>query len=254
MGEGCSRTAKCVMIILGILFWAAAAGLMFIGVRIFQTYDDFGDITDSPYQLIPAAIVIGAAIFMFITGLIGCCGACKEHKCLLSTFFTLILLILLLQITAAILGVVYKDEIKGGIETGLETAVHNYTDVKYQDTVDEIQEEFKCCGVHNYTDWEGVHWGANSTGKVPLSCCKKATKANCTGSYVTEKDREYIYEKGCIDAVEDLFSSNLKYIAVFGAVLAIIMLMGMVFACVLICSRKEVPYMNLERSGDTYRA
>ncbi|XP_077989422.1 tetraspanin-36-like [Glandiceps talaboti] len=244
--EGCSRTAKCVMIVLGILFWVAAAGLVFVSVRIFQTYHDYRDITETPYTLIPAAVVLGAALFMFITGLIGCCGACKEHKCLLATFFTLILLILLLQITAAILGFVYRDEIKDGIETGLENAVQNYTDDVYQDTVDKIQKEFKCCGAHNYTDWKDIKWGANSTNKVPMSCCKKDTYSNCTGSVLTEQDLELINQKGCLDAVEDMFRGNLKYIAIGGAVLAVIMLIGMIFACVLICTRKDVPYINLD--------
>ncbi|XP_002736204.1 tetraspanin-3-like [Saccoglossus kowalevskii] len=241
----CSVTAKCTMVILAVIFWAAAAGLGYVGIHVFVTYGNYEDITKSYYTLIPAGIILGAAVFLLITGLVGCCGACIESKCLLGTFFTLILLILLLEITGAVLGFVYHGEVKKNIREGMDDAIHNYNgnnDSAGSGSVDYMQEELKCCGVYNYTDWKDTDY-FKKTKTVPTSCCKNTT--DCTGSLApTETDK--LYQDGCFVKLTDIFQDNLKYIAVAACVLAIIMLIGMIFSCMLICSRKEVPYVSLQ--------
>ncbi|XP_070542373.1 tetraspanin-36-like [Ptychodera flava] len=232
----------------GDIIWAIAAGLTYVSVSVFKTYDNFEHIDKDYYTLIPAGILLGAAVFMFITGVIGCIGACKESKCLLGTFFSLILLILLLEVTAAILGFVYKDQIRTGLKDGMNTAIQNYTDPNYEDAVDSMQKDLKCCGVDNYTDWMKTPWYSEHPNSVPTSCCKKDT--NCTGD-ITKPD--LLYTEGCYYKLIDTLEDNLKYIIIAGAVFAFVMIIGMVFACVLICRTKEVPYINLDSSGG-YRA
>lgn len=236
-------SARSVMVILAILFWLSAVGLTYVSVKVFLTYETYEDVTKSRYALIPASIILGAAVVIFLTGLIGFCGACKENKLLLGIYFTLILLILLLEIIAAILGYVYHEQIKAAVRVGMDAAIQNYTNEKYTHSVDIIQSELKCCGVDNYTDWEDTaYYLKNET--VPTSCCKNKTQ--CTGSLKNDEDKRQLYQEGCFFTLFDVLQDKLKYIAVAGGALTLILLNGLLFACVLLCSRKEVSYMSIQ--------
>ncbi|CAH1796917.1 unnamed protein product [Owenia fusiformis] len=61
--------------------------------------------------LIPAVIIIGVGIMMFLIGLIGCVGGCKENRCILATFFSLLLIILTAMVIAGVLAYVYRDQV-----------------------------------------------------------------------------------------------------------------------------------------------
>lgn len=37
-----------------------------------------------------------------------------------------------------------------------------------------------CCGLTNYTDWQGTPWGHGHPDKLPYSCCQFTTEAVCS--------------------------------------------------------------------------
>ena len=37
-----------------------------------------------------------------------------------------------------------------------------------------------CCGLTNYTDWQGTPWGQGHPDKLPYSCCQFTTEAVCS--------------------------------------------------------------------------
>lgn len=48
--------------------------------------------------------------------------------------------------------------------------------------------QLRCCGIHNYSDWENTVWFKQTkNNSVPLSCCKAAL-SNCTGSLTRPMD------------------------------------------------------------------
>ena len=51
-----------------------------------------------------AIILIAVAVFVVIVAFFGCCGAIKESKCMLGTYFTLILVMFIVMIVGAVLG------------------------------------------------------------------------------------------------------------------------------------------------------
>ena len=65
-------------------FQIAGAGLLYIGIEVFLTYNNVSQLTKAMYVLVPASIIIATGIFMFVLGLVGCIGGCKESKCLLA--------------------------------------------------------------------------------------------------------------------------------------------------------------------------
>ncbi|EGV93251.1 Tetraspanin-8, partial [Cricetulus griseus] len=68
-----------------------------------------GDAGANPLVAVNMLIAVGAIIM--VLGFLGCCGAVKESRCMLLLFFIGLLLILLLQVAAGILGATFKSEV-----------------------------------------------------------------------------------------------------------------------------------------------
>merc|ERR1712141_823386 len=120
----------------------------------------------------------------------GCCGAIKESKCMLGTYFTLILVMFIVMIVGAVLG--YSTSMNKLEDALFKTQPRYKNDIDSCTTCsdsdkavtkawDEVQESLKCCGTFlNGTDDNGANsWidsGAypvtvsGSTFNVPESC------------------------------------------------------------------------------------
>merc|ERR1719400_1510264 len=96
-------------------------------------------------------IVISALIV--IIAFFGCCGAYKENKCMLGTYFTIILALFIAMVVGAVLG--YSGNLEDNIKNPLESALNKYDDTPGESTHkaalkavwNEVQKELKCCGV-----------------------------------------------------------------------------------------------------------
>lgn len=54
--------------------------LAYVGSYVIKSYNNFVDFVSDKYTLIPAAIIIGVAVVMFVIGIVGCCATLKESK------------------------------------------------------------------------------------------------------------------------------------------------------------------------------
>ncbi|XP_071964815.1 tetraspanin-36-like [Antedon mediterranea] len=251
----CTASAKLFLTLLGLCFTVAAGCLMYAGIIVFAGYQEYDKIYDDHYVWVPGATIITAGVFMFILGIIACCAACRENKCLLACFFVVLLVIVMMELTGAIVAIIYKGEVKDGILTGMHKTFNEYgTDKEVTDSIDEIQETLECCGVENSTDWADTTWGKKHLLQVPGSCCKKGQK-NCNGS-TADILFDRTYTEGCYSKVERKLQDNLKVIIGVSVGLLVIQVVGLIFSCVLFCNRKKVAYATLDNEGTThgYRA
>ena len=62
----------------------AGGGMIFLGSWVYKTYHHFDELTTANFTLVPATIVLVVGSLLFLLGLLGCVGACKENKCLLA--------------------------------------------------------------------------------------------------------------------------------------------------------------------------
>nr|KAG5687552.1 hypothetical protein BaRGS_023108 [Batillaria attramentaria] len=171
--------------------------------------------------MLPASIVLGVAVLMFLIGLLGCIAVCKENKILLSTYFCLILLVFLGEVVAGVLGYAYRSEVEDTVSTGLMDAVNNYNDSVMAEQMDFVQQELKCCGVNNASDWlESTYWKEHHNTTVPLSCCR-----NYTGNPNTTVCNPVI-------TGTDIYTK----------------ILGLITTCILICRTREVKYDRLENA------
>ncbi|WAR00952.1 TSN3-like protein [Mya arenaria] len=232
----CSGTfSKIALSVIGFLFWGAAAGLIFLGAWVFKTYKHYNELTTANLTLIPALIVIIVGVILFFLGCMGCCAAFKENKCLLAVFFSLMLVILTALVMAGVLGYVFRNNLESSVKDGLTQALNKYPKLENEtntekDQIDYLQKKMKCCGISNYTDWKNT-----TRVTVPQSCCINGTKCDVLKT-------SNLYKQGCLKQLEDEFVKNLKYVAGVAITFAVIMLLGMMCSCVLLCKRKEVRY------------
>ena len=82
-----------------------------------------------------------AGAITFVIGFTGCVGALRENTALLAAYAIFLAMLLLLEMTAGILGFIFKDWIKDQAKNGFQAfIVHYRDDPDQQNLIDWIQE------------------------------------------------------------------------------------------------------------------
>ncbi|KAJ7396241.1 Tetraspanin-4 [Pitangus sulphuratus] len=225
-------------------------GILGVGIWLAVTQGNFATLSSSFPSLSAANLLIVTGTFVMIIGFVGCIGAIKENKCLLLSFFIMLLIIFLLELTVVILFFVYTDKIDKYAQRDLKKGLHLYgtdgnigltnawsiiqTDcIKYEkasitDKRNEfcgVSPRFRCCGVSNYTDWFEVY----NTTRVPDSCCLEFSE-NCglhsPGTW---------WKAPCYETVKIWLQENLLAVGIFGLCTAMVQILGLTFAMTMYC-------------------
>lgn len=248
----CQFTAKVALVLLSTAFWVVAVCLFIIGSIVFAEYKHYDQINDAWFTLIPAIVLLGVGILLVLIGVVGCVGAVKEQRCLLGLFSTILLIIFAGLLVSAILAYIYKKSVSDQIETGMDKVLKRYglnDSEPFTNQMDYIQQKLQCCGVHNYTDWLDTPWYKNQLyvpkHNYPDSCCP--TNTNSSNTYCLS---DKVFNKGCFDLVTNVFNNHLMISAIAALIILIILVLGVVFACVLMCKqRNSTPYSILSNEG-----
>ncbi|XP_038026700.1 tetraspanin-36 isoform X1 [Anas platyrhynchos] len=236
-------TSKTVLLLLSLAFWAAAAGLSYVGGYVMNTYRSYDNFLQDKYALLPAVIILCVAAVMFIIGLLGCCATFRESRVGLGLFLAIILIIFIAEVSAFVLAFVYREKVKSDVQGTMRAVFDKYDGKNSESAVmDYLQENLHCCGVKNYSDWTTTQW-FNSTGNnsVPLSCCKQNLK-NCTGSLDQPQE---LNTQGCSGELEAGLQSVISYAMLVILGFAIVKFFGMLSVCVLTCKREDSGYQPL---------
>ncbi|KAI4895131.1 hypothetical protein NFI96_030608 [Prochilodus magdalenae] len=234
-------TSKSVLLLLSLIFWAAGAALSYVGAYVITSYKNFNNFLEDKYTLIPAAIIIGVAVVMFIIGIVGCCATLRESKVGLSFFMLILLLIFAAEVTAFVFGFIYRGRIKGDLEKSMSEVFQKY-DGKNPETraVDYLQSQLHCCGVKNFSDWTNTTWHSSHNNSVPISCCK--ANSTCTGEIMKP---DLLNLQGCEAKLEQLLQDVLSYAMLVILGFAIIKFFGMLSICVITCRKGRSDYQPL---------
>ena len=105
-------------------------------------------------------------------------------------------IILLSQIGGAIAIYVLKGDAREVITTKMKEGMQHYDEEGYQGVTDswnQIQNELKCCGVNNYTDWKNTNFSQGTD--VPDDCCiasQKGKKKELSFQVILDYWRTYV--------------------------------------------------------------
>uniref|UniRef100_A0A2K5LME9 Tetraspanin n=1 Tax=Cercocebus atys TaxID=9531 RepID=A0A2K5LME9_CERAT len=208
---GVNGCIKYSMFTFNFLFWLCGILILALSIWVRVGSDSQGILNSTnvgPSSHVAADILIAVGAIIMIMGFLGCCGAIKESRCMLLLFFIGLLLILLLQVAASILGAQI-------LSTTEESAK------QFQ----QAMVEFKCCGLIN----GAADWG-NNFQQEPKLCKCLDTQRPCTNY-----NEKQVYEEPCISTIRDLLAKSFIIVIGIAFGLAVIEILGLVFSMVLYC-------------------
>ncbi|KAI0208344.1 23 kDa integral membrane protein [Lamellibrachia satsuma] len=253
--EGIRRKSYSEVVIEGV----AGIGILSVGVWIKYgtNINDYLEVIriHQNVPIIEAAIItlITVGALMILIGFLGCCGACRESSCMLCLYAGLLVIVILGQVAAVVMGLLFKKELGNELEASMvEQAKHNVTD-RYKDADvltlawNVMQTNLKCCGGDDFKDYMHNPNFLRSNHPVPLTCCILRVGAPddpipenetlCFKEATDGKADKFLNKAGCYSALyREMNTKSILLISV-AAGIALIQIFGTLFAC---CVRTEI--------------
>ncbi|XP_005809121.1 tetraspanin-1-like [Xiphophorus maculatus] len=237
----CTGFLKVMMFIFNGAIFLAGAAILGVGIWVTVDSDSLLGLVDKVVELpedvfqlnYVGYVLIGVGAVLLIIGFLGCCGAIKESKCMLLTFFSLVLIIFIIEVAGGVVLFVFNDEVDQ-IFDSIENEVRTDIQKNYGNENDMTQvwnttmEQFQCCGYKNYTDFEGSPFN-NAGDRYPSPCCDGT--GPCTSNAARTANI-----KGCFVKLLELLEENSAIIAGVALGIAALEIAAMVVSMVLYCN------------------
>ncbi|XP_024153588.1 tetraspanin-14 [Oryzias melastigma] len=249
---------KYLMFSYNIVFWLAGAAFIAIGFWAWSEKGILLDLTQVTrlHGFDPVWLVLVVGGVTFTLGFAGCVGALRENICLLKFFSGVIGLIFFLELTAAVLAVVFQSQLREWINDFFLQNIRAYRDdIDLQNLIDSLQKMNQCCGAQEPDDWnQNLYFNCNVTNRsrekcgVPFSCCipdptDLVINTQCGYDVRSKKDwTGLIFTKGCIAALEEWLPRNLYIVAFVFVVISLLQMVGIYLAKTLISDIQKVKF------------
>jgi len=226
---------KFFLFVLNFVVFALGVAVITLSSLILHHGTQFKDLIDSGTFTVPVVMLV-FGILITLIGFFGCAGALRESPCLLYTYATIVLLLLVVQIGVAIYASVKRDEFKDVVEKHMIKILNKYNgdDTELTKTLDEAQHQLECCGVKTYADWLNRTIIVNNVANdVPIGCCRDESVPQCTrvAGKSTEAVEKLIYTEGCFTKYVNIVEGESTWMIVGAIVLALVQLACVVIAC-----------------------
>lgn len=229
----CDSMLKYIVFLCNFVFFLTGCAVLGIGIYVQLTMKDYYDFLEEKY--------LGSAIILMIVGgvilivaFFGCCGACTESACMMYTFGSLVALIIIVEIGCTVTIFIFKDDVWAAVNDQLIDGLDKYGNEGNKgmtDSWDKLQNQMKCCGVKDYTDWAQVD-SFNTSSSVPDSCCTaEKVGADCGKGQLNEATNIYI--TGCLTKLGTAIKDNLVIVGIIGAGVIVLQMIGVIVACCL---------------------
>jgi len=249
----CKKSCKVLLATINVIILLLGAFLLLCGIMVWKSQN----YSPSELSMKPVAIMLSTSIVVLFGSVLGLTGTLYEKKGCLAVYliFVVTCLILLSMVTGLLIVAKHSIELEAdqflsdqiqlyGLPENQTVTFENSTvqttnGINATELVDLVQQQDKCCGYNNYTDWASTEWKTlNSTlTDVPLSCCKNFT--NCNGSL---EMLDEIYLDGCKEPFNKTFSYFYGLFCWITLGLAVIMFSAIVITIGLLCSRRTNPF------------
>ncbi|KAM7134524.1 tetraspanin-4-like [Macrochelys suwanniensis] len=232
------RTQRCLLwlkvklFIFNLIFWLGGCGALGVGLWLSLSQGRFSALSLSLPSLGVAGLVMAAGAVAMALGFLGCLGAASEQRCLLLTFFVVLLTIVLLELSGGLAFYACRGQFDRYAQADLKSGLRRYGapgEPALTQAWDTVQTEFRCCGVQNYTDWFEVR---NGTG-VPESCCL-VLGAPCSSLGAAW------WKEPCYEKVKSWVGENVWAMGIFAACIAVVQVLGLVSSMLMYCQVLKV--------------
>ncbi|XP_076125375.1 CD82 molecule b [Alosa pseudoharengus] len=251
MGKGCITATKYFLFLFNLLFFLFGALIMGFGLWVLLDNQSFIAVLQEESSTLKVAsyMLIGVGSLSMLMGFLGCVGAIYEIRCLLGLYFTCLLLILIAQVTAAVLIYFQRDLLKEEMAGIVNKIMINYTGENRTADVawDYLQKTIKCCGWTGPGNWsENVQIRNSSVILYPCSCGNGSGLPQ-TGLCESSSPFLPVYSKGCMSSVEDWLLNNCGVILGICIGVAVVELLGMILSMCLCKSVHQEDYTKVPR-------
>uniref|UniRef100_A0A5S6QBF8 Tetraspanin n=1 Tax=Trichuris muris TaxID=70415 RepID=A0A5S6QBF8_TRIMR len=231
MVHGGMTIIKYLLFLFNFVFWLSGIGLIVVGAVIQIKYSSYVNfLGDDSFLSAPIMFMVVGCIIA-ILGFFGCCGAIRENYCMTMTFAVLLGVIFILELAAGIASYVLRNDVEDLLGERVKYGMENYNQTGSEGVTmawDALQQEFKCCGTNNYTDWFNAR-----VGRVPKACCRMPGE-DCSRDFKEmspEETAEYIYTEGCIDGLKDWVVNNVAVVGGVACGVAVVQMVGLLLSC-----------------------
>jgi len=209
-------------------------------------------------------LLIVASVFIIVVTFFGCCGAARDNRCMLWTYFVFVAILLVgMGVGAYFIFSGNTDTLKQPFLSSLETYDPSKTDNPSKALVnawDDFQQDYKCCGVNDYKDWRefndyyklndpnnnnnnnynyngpysGGSFGYNTNNGqqkpgVPKSCCD-ASQGQQSVCQTEMTSSSGLYNVGCFDPVVNEIDKHSTVIGIVAIAVFVALLVNGVIA------------------------
>eukprot|EP00090_Calanus_glacialis_P006342 TRINITY_DN14954_c0_g1_i3.p1 TRINITY_DN14954_c0_g1~~TRINITY_DN14954_c0_g1_i3.p1 ORF type:complete len:274 (-),score=57.68 TRINITY_DN14954_c0_g1_i3:40-861(-) len=229
--------AKYFLFVTNLLIFVLSCVILGLGIWVLVDRSSFLDLLDETNASVPiynsaVILILIVSISSIFISFFGCCGAYKESKCMLGTYFVLILALLVLITVGAIIGTAQGV---GKLTSPFLDTLSKYDSSRstaIETTWDQIQTDMECCGVNWPKDWMdyntlyqgdsfAVAGDSYLMAKVPQSCCAAAVDQDLC--MVTPTAANGAFVQGCFALVQSQIEHHVTVLG--GVSIAVIVIM-----------------------------
>ncbi|XP_021707313.1 tetraspanin-2 isoform X1 [Aedes aegypti] len=192
--SGCCGIIKYLVILVNLLFWLIGFAIVLLAIWMLTDPTFLISMTQNENNyFIGLYILLVVGGLMLSVAFLGCCGAFKESQCMLFSFFSCLLIVLVAEIAAGAWAYHNSAKLDSYVRSAVKEAVQDeYSVVATRTTtMDSIQKYFHCCGAEGPNDWQSSVYNnadrssivniaiskLNVAYKVPESCCVEGLSA-----------------------------------------------------------------------------
>ncbi|XP_008067806.1 tetraspanin-1 [Carlito syrichta] len=239
----CFSFLKTMMVLFNLLIFLSGVALLAVGIWVSVDGPSFlkifGPLSSSAVQFVNVGyFLIAAGAVLFALGFLGCYGARTESKCALMMFFTILLVIFIAEIAAAVVALVYTTMAEHFLTLLVVPAIKkDYGSQKdFTQVWNSTMEGLKCCGFTNYTDFEGSPYFVKNDAFPPYCCndnVNSTAKERCT-----KEKAENMEVQGCFQQLLLGIRTNAVTVGGVAAGIGALELAAMVVSMYLYCNLK----------------
>lgn len=209
---GCGvKTMRTLLFVFNFLFSQVGIFIIVCGCLGAYYMHMASSLVERGYFTVPVGLII-VGLIIFIFAFFGCCGAITQNTCMLITFSTLLVAVIIVQVALGALTFFYRDRARTFTANQMKTMMlEYYRDIEFnqaRSAWDFVQSRLKCCGVNGPQDWVNLNF------QIPDSCGRR-------------------YMQGCLDALIEKINQFSLFVIIAGVLLAVIELLAICFACML---------------------
>lgn len=224
---------KSVLLIYTFIFWFTGVILLAVGIWGKVSLEVYFSLLNEKATNVPY-VLIGTGAVIVLLGTFGCFATCRASTWMLKLYAMFLSVIFLIELIAAIVGFVFRHEIKNSFQSSFKNAIDGYNSTfpdPRSEAVDTIQRNLHCCGVEDYKYWEQTEYFKQKG--VPQSCCTQV--GNCTDADMkdTSKIPDIVFQKGCFTLVTSVMEEKIAIVAGISFGIACFQLIGIFLACCL---------------------